>query len=65
MAEIRNVTTFEYHDAPEPPTRWQRWVGLLRSWLVPIPRIRTSKEAQRIADACIADLAARTPEQEP
>jgi hypothetical protein len=28
-------------------------------------RIRTHEEAQRIVDACIADLAVRTPEQEP
>jgi hypothetical protein len=61
MIRIRDSTTFEYLDA-EPwwmkPTRWQRLVARLHGWLFPSPPIRTREEAQRIADACIADLSA-------
>jgi hypothetical protein len=68
MIRIRDSITFEYLDA-EPwwmkPTRWQRFVARLHGWLFPSPPIRAREEAQRIADACIADLAdAPPPEQE-
>lgn len=60
MSEIRNVTNVAYHEGAEvrPYPRGLRWLASVRLWWSALfgPRIRTSGEAKRLADATLADL---------